>query len=91
VTIGEADPVQAVIDGRAQLNVLSAKLAKEQDLIVKPLPKIIPKSPNGVGYTVYEYTFTDVRIVNSKGREQTHQIAFVVADLSGPQVYLGLP
>jgi len=83
--------VEAVVDGAAQLNMLSAKLAKEQDLVVEPLPEIIPKSPNGVGYTVYGCTFADVRIVDSRGREQTHQIAFVVADLTGPQLYLGLP
>jgi len=91
VQIGSSTGLKAIVDSGAQLNVLSATVAKEQDLVLEPIPEVIPLSPNGSGYTVYGCTIADVRIVDSRGREQTHAIPFVVADLKGPPMYLGLP
>jgi hypothetical protein len=89
--IGNSEELKAIVDSGAQLNVLSATVATEQGLKIEPLPKVIPRSPNGSNYTVYGGTVADVRIVDSRGREQTHRIPFVVTDLKGPPVFLGLP
>jgi len=91
VGIGSSQRLEAVVDSGAQLNVLSSIVAKEQDLPIEPVPDIVPLSPNGSGYTVYGCTVAEVRIVDSRGRVQTHRIPFVVADLKGPPIYLGLP
>jgi hypothetical protein len=41
--------------------------------------------------TVYGYTVANVHILNSQGRQQTHQIPFVVSNLARYPIYLGLP
>jgi len=91
VEIGSSGGLRAIVDSGAQLNVLSAKVAKEQDLVIEPVPELIPLSPNGSGYSVYGCTVANVRITDSRGRVQTHRIPFVVADLEGPPIFLGLP
>ena len=91
VSIGTTEDLKAVVDSAAELNVLSAKVAKEQELKMEPLPKMNLRAPSGSKYTVYGHTVANVRIVDSRGRVQTHQVPFVVTDLEGPPIFLGMP
>jgi hypothetical protein len=84
-------PVTALIDPGSQINVITPKLAKEWDLEVESLPWLKARAANGDGMTVYGYTVANVHILDSRGRQQTHQIPFVVSNLARYPIYLGLP
>lgn len=91
VTIGTSSAREALIDGGSQLNLISALLAKELDLRVKPLSTFLAEGANGSKMPIHGTTTADVAITDSRGRKQTHSIPFVVSDLNRYQVYLGLP
>ena len=90
-TIKLSQPQEAMIDPGSQLNLMSAILAKEQDLPINPLPNILAEGVNGGKLTVYGTAETDVTITDSRGRVKTQRIPFVVADLNRYSLYLGLP
>jgi hypothetical protein len=90
-TIKLSQPQEAMIDPGSQLNLMSAILAKEQDLPINPLPNILAEGINGGKLTVYGTAETDVTITDSRGRVKTQRIPFVVADLNRYSLYLGLP
>lgn len=87
---GSSKPFEILIDGGAQLNLLSPIKAKEWDLKLEPLPGVEVK---GVGSDVpiYGYTKVKITIQDSRGRVQEQEIPFVVADTPRYPVYLGLP
>jgi hypothetical protein len=53
------------------LNLVSAKLAKEHDLPITPLLRVLAKGVDSRKLKVYRTTETSVRIVDSCGKEQT--------------------
>jgi len=69
--IGQSEPFEALIDGGLELNLLSARLAKEQDLVVHPLPKLLAKGVGGKAIKIYGTTLAAIRIVDSRGKEET--------------------
>jgi hypothetical protein len=89
--IGNSGLKEAMIDGGSQLNLLSAILAKEQGLQVNPLPELLVEGVGGFELPVYGTTEANVTITDSRGRVQTHRVPFVVTDLKGYPIYLGLP
>lgn len=89
--INSSASMEALVDGGSQLNLLSATLAKEQELSVDPLPQLGVEGAGGSQLPVYGITTCDVTITDSRGRQQTHVIPFVVADLRRYKMYLGLP
>jgi len=91
VVVGSSQPMEAMIDGGSQLNLLSAVLAKEQELEVEPLPELLAEAVNGGKLTVYGTTEVDVTITDSRGCVKTQPIPFVVTDLRRYKMYLGLP
>jgi hypothetical protein len=91
VTVGQSDLFEALIDGGSQLNLVSAELAKEHDLPITPLSKILAKGVDGRKLKVYGTTETSVRIVDSRGKEHTQDVPFLVTDAPKYQMYLGLP
>jgi hypothetical protein len=91
VAIGLSEPVEALIDGGSQLNLLSAVLAKEHDLPVQPLPKLLAEGVNGKELKVYGTTRVAIRITDSRRKTETQDVPFIVADVQKYQVYLGLP
>ena len=70
--ISTTEDLKAVVDSAAELNVLLAKVAKEQELKIEPLLKINLRAPSGLKYTVYRHTIANVRIVDFRGRVQTY-------------------
>jgi hypothetical protein len=91
VAIGQSGFVEALIDGGSQLNLISAMLAKEHDLTVRPLPKLLAEGVDGKALKVYGTTEVAIRIRDSRGKEETQNVPFIVADIQKYQVYLGLP
>lgn len=90
-TIGQSEPMKVLVDGAAQLNLLSAVIAKEQGLEVTPLPEVRLGGVDGGELRSYGYTVADVSITDSRGRTRTHCVCFIVADMAKYQMYLGLP
>ena len=70
--ISTTEDLKAVVDSVAELNILLAKVAKEQELKIEPLLKINLRALSGLKYTVYRHTVANVRIVDSRGRVQTY-------------------
>jgi hypothetical protein len=91
LTVKSSSLIEALVDGGSQLNLMSARLAKEQGLEIEPLPKLLAEGVNGSEIPVYGSTAADVDITDSRGRVETHHVPFVVTDLRRYQVYLGLP
>lgn len=89
-TIGESGVIETLVDPGSQLNLLSAVIANEQNLVVVPLPYLVAESVTG-DLTIYGTTTVDVTIKDSRGRKQVHEILFVVADLRKYKMYLGMP
>jgi hypothetical protein len=80
-TVGSSQPQEAIINRGSQLNLMSALLAKEQGLEIDPLPKLLAEGVNGSELPVYSTTTAEVNITDSRGKNQTHSIPFVVTDL----------
>jgi hypothetical protein len=91
LSVKSSSQIEALVDGGSQLNLMSAVLAKEQELTVDPLPKLLAEGVNGSEIPVYGTTTADVDITDSRGCVETHRVPFVVTDLRRYQVYLGLP
>jgi hypothetical protein len=91
VTVKSSSQIEALLDPGSQLNLISALLAKEQDLNIEPMPKLLAEGPDGASLPIYGTTTADVTITDSRGRVQTHRVPFVVTDLKRYQMYLGLP
>ena len=79
--MGQSVLIEALIDGGAQLNLIDAKLTKEQDLKVTPLPNLLAEAANGSKMTLYGTTTAGVTITDLRGKQRLQQISFVVADL----------
>jgi hypothetical protein len=60
-------------------------------LQVNPLLELLVEGVGGFELLVYRTTEANVTITNSRGRVQTHRVPFVVTDLKGYLIYLGLP
>jgi hypothetical protein len=75
------DPVEALIDGGSQLNLLLALLAKEQDLIVSLLLKFLAEGADGKSIKVYRTTKVSIEIVDSRGKKEIQDVPFIVADI----------
>jgi hypothetical protein len=89
--MGTSGPLQALVDGGSQLNLLSAMVAKEQNLQVDPLPSLLAEGVNGGNIPVYGTTTVTVLITDSRGKQEAQEVPFVVTDLRRYPVYLGLP
>ena len=89
--VGSSGAFEALIDGGSQLNLISAMVAKEQSLQVDPLPQLLAEGVNGSSIPVYGTTTAMTTITDSRGREQTQELPFVVTDLRRYKMYLGLP
>ena len=83
--------MEALIDGAAQLNLLSATVAKEKDIPVEPLNGLLAEAANGTEMTIYGTASASVVVTDSRGRHRTQMIPFVVADVKKFPMYLGLP
>jgi hypothetical protein len=79
------------VDGGSQLNLLSAMVAKEQNLQVDPLPSLLAEGVNGGSIPVYGTTTVTILITDSRGKQEAQEVPFVVTDLRRYPVYLGLP
>ena len=79
------------MDGGSQLNLLSAMVAKEQNLQVDPLPSLLAEGVNGGSIPVYGTTTVTILVTDSRGKQETQEIPFVVTDLRRYLVYLSLP
>jgi hypothetical protein len=91
VTVQSSSQKEALINRGSQLNLMSALLAKEQRLTIKPLPKLIAEGVNRLEIPVYRTTTAGIAITDSRSRIQTHQVPFIVTDLRRYPIYLGLP
>ena len=89
--VGHSGPLEALVDGGSQLNLLSAMVAKEQNLQVDPLPSLLAEGVNGGSIPVYGTTTVTILVTDSRGKQETQEIPFVVTDLRRYPVYLGLP
>ena len=83
--------IQALVDPGSALNLLSARLAKEMSLEVTPLENLLAQAANGSDLTIYGTTVAYLALTDSRGRQQTQAIPFVVADLPLYEIFLGLP
>jgi hypothetical protein len=90
-TVGSSGPIEALLDGGSQLNLLSAIVAKEQRLQVDPLPSLLAEGVNGSSIPVYGTTIVRTTVTDSRGRKDTCNVPFVVTDLQRYKIYLGLP
>ena len=90
-TIGTAVDTETLVDGGSQLNLLSATLAKEQDLKVEALPGLMAEAANGSDISIYGVTIAEVHVRDSRNNVRIQEIPFVVADLKRYDIYLGLP
>lgn len=90
-TVGSSKPIEALLDGGSQLNLLSAMIAKEQSLQVTPLPSLLAEGVNGSNIPVYGTTIVQTTVTDSRGRKETYDVPFVVTDLRRYKIYLGLP
>jgi len=72
VLISTTEDLKAVVDSVVELNILLAKVVKEQELKIELLLKINLRALSGLKYTVYKHTIANVRIVDSRGRVQTY-------------------
>ena len=90
VEIGDSK-MEALIDGAAQLNLLSASVAKERDIQVRPLSRLMAEAANGTKMTIYGTASVNVIVIDSRRRRRKHLIPFVVADIPKFPMYLGLP
>jgi hypothetical protein len=91
VAIGQSDLIEALINGGSQLNLLSALLAKKQDLTVQPLPKLLAEGVDGKALKIYRTTQVAIQIRDSRGKEEIQDVPFIVANIQRYQVYLDLP
>lgn len=89
--VGDSDPIDALIDGGSQLNLLSANLAKEHDLTVEPLPSLVAEGLGGSEIKLYGLTVAKLLITDSRGRTKEQEVPFVVAEIKRFQICLGLP
>jgi hypothetical protein len=89
--MGSSGPLEALVDGGSQLNLLSAMVAKEQNLQVDPLPSLLAEGVNGGSIPVYGTTTVTMLITDSRGKQEAQEVPFVVTDLRRYPVYLGLP
>ena len=65
-------------------------LAKELDLYVSLLPKIVAEGVSSTELLIYRMTITSVTITNLRGQVQVHSVSFIVSDLRRYKVYLSL-
>jgi hypothetical protein len=89
--INRTNSVKALIDKGSQLNLLSLLVAKENDLDIELLLKLLAEGPNRSNLTVYRITLANVSITDSHRRVQEHEVLFVVTELLKYKMYLGLP
>jgi hypothetical protein len=61
--------------------IMSAVLAKEQELTVDPLLKLLAEGVNRLEILVYRTTTADVGITDLHSCVKTHRVPFVVTDL----------
>ena len=66
--ISTIEDLKAIVDSVAELNILLAKVVKEQELKIKPLLKINLRALSRLKYTIYRHTIANVRIVDSRSR-----------------------
>jgi hypothetical protein len=71
VAVDQSDFFKALVNGGSQLNLISAELAKEHDLPITLLSKILAEGVDSRKLKVYRTTETSVRIIDSRGKEQT--------------------
>lgn len=83
--------IQALVDPGSALNLLSARLAKEMSLEVTPLENLLAQAANGSDLTIYGTTVAYLALTDSRGRQQTQAIPFMIADLLLYKIFLGLP
>jgi hypothetical protein len=74
VAIGQSEFMEALIDGGSQLNLLSVMLAKEHDLPVQPLPKLLAEGVDGNALKIYGTTIVAIKIVDSRGKEEIQDV-----------------
>jgi hypothetical protein len=89
--IRQSEPFVVLIDGGLELNLFLACLAKEQDLVVHPLLKLLANGVGGKAIKIYGTTLAPIRIVDSRGKEETQNVPFIVADIQRYPAYLGMP
>ena len=70
VAIGQSELMEALIDPGSQLNLLLAVTAKEHDLTVRPLPKLLAEGVNGKELKIYGTTMVAMSIKDSRGRTE---------------------
>jgi hypothetical protein len=88
--INRTNSVKALIDKGLQLNLLSLLVAKENNLDIKLLPKLLAEELNRSNLTVYRITLANVSITDSCRHVQEHKVLFVVTELLKYKMYLGL-
>ena len=91
VSLGQSEPIEALLDGGSQLNLISASLAAEQGLLVHPLPKLLADGVNGKELKIHGTTMVTMKVVDSRGKQETQDVPCIVAEVHKYQVYLGLP
>ena len=68
VEIKSFTKLEAIVDSRAQLNIILVIVAKEQNLVICFIPEIILLFLNKLGYTVYRSIVAEIRIKNLKNK-----------------------
>ena len=89
--LGQSGPIETLVDGGSQLNLLSVHLAREQDLEIRPIPNLLAEGLGGSEITIHGTTIADLDITDSRGRTKRQSVPFVVAEIKHYQVCLGLP
>lgn len=85
------DTTDALVDSASALNLLSLKKAREYGVSVTPLTEVLAKAANGSKMRVHGTAILEVELTDSRGRKELHTVPFVVADISGYDMFLGLP
>ncbi|USP74003.1 retrotransposon nucleocapsid protein [Curvularia clavata] len=90
VQIGQ-DPLEALIDGGSQLNLLSIHQAKDHDLTITPIPNLVAEALSGVEFEIYGTTEVTMKVTDTRGRTKVQNIPFVVTEMKHYPVCLGMP
>ena len=68
IEIESSTKLEAIVDSRVQLNIISVIVAKEQNLVIYSVLEIILLFLNKLDYTVYRSTVVEVYIKNLKNK-----------------------
>jgi hypothetical protein len=82
---------QAIVDCGSSFDIIDPYLAKQLELQVHPLPKLLAKYLDGSNVTIYGQTSLHLRITDHEGQVRQQLAQFVVMDSPQYPIVLGMP